>query len=65
MKRVFFEMRIFAIAAPFKIGLVTEVGGIDDKSYSQGAWAGVKQFAEHEGSFFGGRGRDDTGREVA
>lgn len=30
----------------FQIGLVTDVGGIDDKSFNQGTWEGVLQFAE-------------------
>jgi basic membrane protein A len=34
------------IAAPIKVGLVTDVGGIDDKSFNQGTWEGVKVFAK-------------------
>jgi len=30
----------------FQIGLVTDVGGIDDKSFNQGTWEGVVKFAE-------------------
>ncbi len=30
----------------FQIGLVTDVGGIDDKSFNQGTWEGVVMFAE-------------------
>ena len=30
----------------FQIGLVTDVGGIDDKSFNQGTWEGVLKFAE-------------------
>jgi basic membrane protein A len=33
-------------APAFKVGLVTDVGGIDDKSFNQGTWEGVKKFAE-------------------
>lgn len=32
-------------AAPIKVGLVTDVGGIDDKSFNQGTWEGVKAYA--------------------
>ncbi len=34
------------IAAPIKVGLVTDVGGIDDKSFNQGTWEGIKLFAK-------------------
>jgi basic membrane protein A len=30
----------------FQIGLVTDVGGIDDKSFNQGTWEGILKFAE-------------------
>ena len=30
-------------AVPFKVGLVTDVGKIDDKSFNQSAWEGVKK----------------------
>lgn len=30
----------------FQIGLVTDTGGIDDKSFNQGTWEGVLRFAE-------------------
>ena len=36
----------FAIAAPTKIGFVTDVGGIDDKSFNQGTWEGIKVFGK-------------------
>lgn len=29
------------VAAPIKVGLVTDVGGIDDKSFNQGTWEGI------------------------
>ena len=39
----------------FEIGLVTDLGGIDDKSFNQGTWEGVLDFAEEfdlpEGNF--------------
>jgi basic membrane protein A len=33
----------------YEIGLVTDVGTIDDKSFNQGAWEGVVQYAEENG----------------
>ncbi|NCA67085.1 MAG: BMP family ABC transporter substrate-binding protein, partial [Clostridia bacterium] len=30
----------------FEVALVTDVGNIDDKSFNEGAWNGVKQYAE-------------------
>ena len=30
----------------FQVGLVTDTGGIDDKSFNQGTWEGVLKFAE-------------------
>jgi basic membrane protein A len=35
-----------AMAKAFTVGLVTDVGGIDDKSFNQGTWEGVKAFAD-------------------
>jgi basic membrane protein A len=36
-----------APAAPaFKVGLVTDLGGIDDKSFNQGTWEGIVRFGE-------------------
>ena len=32
-----------AFAAP-KVGLVTDIGGIDDKSFNQGTWEGIKAY---------------------
>lgn len=34
----------FAMAAPVRIGLVTDIGGIDDKSFNQGTWEGIKRY---------------------
>jgi basic membrane protein A len=39
-------------AQPVKIGLVTDVGGVNDQSFNQSAWVGLQRF------------RDDTGLEV-
>ncbi len=33
-------------AAGFKVGMVTDAGTIDDKSFNQGTWEGIKQAAE-------------------
>ncbi len=33
----------------FSIAMVTDVGGIDDKSFNQSAWKGVKEFGEDQG----------------
>lgn len=51
MKKALFALLIVAlVAAPafaqFKIGLVTDVGGIDDKSFNQGTWEGIVRFAQ-------------------
>lgn len=32
------------------VGLVTDVGGIDDKSFNQGTWEGIQRFSEETGS---------------
>lgn len=50
MKKALFALLIvMMIAAPafaqFKVGLVTDVGGIDDKSFNQGTWEGIVRFA--------------------
>ena len=35
------------VEAPLiNIGLVTDIGGIDDKSFNQGTWEGIVRFAE-------------------
>ena len=36
-------------AVNFKVGLVTDTGGVDDKSFNQSAWEGLKQFGEEVG----------------
>lgn len=33
----------------FELALITDVGTIDDKSFNQGAWEGLKQYAEEKG----------------
>ncbi len=34
------------VFAQFKVGLVTDVGGIDDRSFNQGTWEGIVRFAK-------------------
>ncbi len=34
------------VGAKIRVGLVTDVGGIDDKSFNQGTWEGVKLFGK-------------------
>jgi basic membrane protein A and related proteins len=36
-------------APDFKVGLVTDTGGVDDKSFNQSAWEGLKKFGEEVG----------------
>lgn len=36
-------------AAAFKVGLVTDVGRVNDRSFNQSAWEGVQQFAQAMG----------------
>jgi basic membrane protein A len=50
MKKALLVLVVAAlIAAPvfaqIKVGLVTDVGGIDDKSFNQGTWEGIVRFA--------------------
>jgi basic membrane protein A len=33
-------------AAEFRIGMITDSGSIDDKSFNQGTWEGIKDFAD-------------------
>lgn len=39
-------------ATTYEIALVTDVGNIDDKSFNQGAWEGVKAYAEANNKTF-------------
>ncbi|MGM8214529.1 BMP family lipoprotein [Bacillaceae bacterium W0354] len=36
-------------AADFSVGMVTDVGGVDDKSFNQSAWEGLVAFGEENG----------------
>ena len=38
---------------PVKIGLVTDTGGVDDKSFNQSSWEGLVQFAKDNGLSYG------------
>jgi basic membrane protein A len=38
-----------APAPTFRVGLVTDIGGIDDKSFNQGTWEGIVRFAKEVG----------------
>ncbi len=33
----------------FKVGLVTDVGGVDDKSFNQSSWEGLQKFGKDNG----------------
>lgn len=55
MKKVFSVLLVALLAVfafvsctgkTYEIALVTDVGNIDDKSFNEGAWNGVKQYAE-------------------
>lgn len=36
-------------AADIKVGMVTDTGGVDDKSFNQSTWEGLQQFAKDNG----------------
>ncbi len=38
-----------AKAPAFRVGLVTDIGGIDDKSFNQGTWEGIVRFGQENG----------------
>jgi len=42
-------------ANSIRVGLVTDIGGIDDKSFNQGTWEGIKQYGKETG---GKQGKD-------
>lgn len=42
----------------FSIAMVTDTGGVDDKSFNQSAWEGIKQFGEENGLERGDGGYD-------
>jgi len=41
-----FGLSLTALAASIDIGMVTDIGTIDDKSFNQGTWEGVKAFGD-------------------
>lgn len=45
-------------AADFSVAMVTDVGGVDDKSFNQSAWEGIQQFGEENGLEKGDGGFD-------
>ncbi len=45
-------------AVDFSLAMVTDVGGVDDKSFNQLAWAGIKSFGEENGLSQGDGGYD-------
>ncbi|AQU79792.1 MULTISPECIES: BMP family protein [Planococcus] len=44
--------------ADFSVAMVTDVGGVDDKSFNQSAWEGLQQFGEENGLKKGDGGFD-------
>ena len=42
----------------FSVAMVTDVGGVDDKSFNQSAWEGIKKFGEENGLSKGNGGYD-------
>ena len=42
----------------FSVAMVTDVGGVDDKSFNQSAWEGIKKFGEENGLTKGDGGFD-------
>ncbi|MBT2570171.1 BMP family protein [Planococcus sp. ISL-110] len=45
-------------ASDFSVAMVTDVGGVDDKSFNQSAWEGIQQFGEENGLEKGDGGYD-------
>ncbi|MBA4536251.1 BMP family protein [Bacillus aquiflavi] len=42
----------------FSVAMVTDIGGVDDKSFNQSAWEGIKEFGEENGLKKGDGGYD-------
>jgi len=38
-----------AVAEGYEIAMITDIGTIDDKSFNQSAWEGLKAYAEENG----------------
>jgi basic membrane protein A len=48
-----FSMLLTSCGAPtYELALITDIGDIDDKSFNQGAWEGLKAFAETNNKTF-------------
>jgi len=45
-------------APAFSVGMVTDVGGVDDKSFNQSAWTGLQEFGKDNGMTKGKGGYD-------
>lgn len=43
---------IAAVADSYEIAMITDLGTIDDKSFNQGAWEGIKEYAEPNGKTY-------------
>ena len=41
-----------ALAESYEIGMITDIGTIDDKSFNQGTWEAIKAFAEANGKTY-------------
>ena len=60
MKKFLTLMLVLALALPFgvfaaetyEIAMVTDIGTIDDKSFNQGTWEGIVEYAEKNGKTF-------------
>ena len=61
MKKLFVMFLVMVLSIPFfafasdtsyEIALVTDVGNIDDRSFNQSAWEGVKEYAEANGKTY-------------
>lgn len=42
----------------FTVAMITDIGGVDDKSFNQSAWEGIKEFGEENGLEQGTKGYD-------
>ena len=60
MKKLLALVMVLALALPFgalaaetyELALVTDVGNIDDQSFNQSTWEGVKKYAEENGKTY-------------
>ncbi len=43
---------VSALAETYDIALITDIGTIDDKSFNQGAWEGIKEYADANGKTY-------------